>query len=115
MRRRRSATECRGPAAAEAEFRTQGATTPRIAGLLLIAIGAAGDDLLLGFIALHLLGAEILSLFYLLLAPAAVLAPALGDGGRTAFRTWGTRLVGAVCSKLVFSFLLGVVLLMTRC
>jgi hypothetical protein len=109
-----SATECRGPAAAEAEFRTQSATTPRIAGLLLIAIGATGMIRLLGFIALHLLGAEILSLFYLLLAPAAVLAPALGDGGRAAFRTWGTRLVGAVCSKLVFSFLLGVVLLMTR-
>ncbi len=109
-----SATECRGPAAAEAEFRTQGATTPRIAGLLLIAIGAVGMIRLLGFIALHLLGAEILSLVYLLLAPAAVLAPALGDGGRAAFRTWATRLVGAVCSKLIFSFLLGVVLLMTR-
>jgi hypothetical protein len=109
-----SATECRGPSAAEAEFRTQGATTPRIAGLLLIAIGAVGMLRLLGFIALHLLGAEILSLFYLLLAPAAVLAPALGDGGRAAFRTWATRLVGAVCSKLIFSFLLGVVLLMTR-
>jgi hypothetical protein len=109
-----SATECHGPAAAEAEFRTQGATTPRIAGLLLIAITAVGMIRLFGFIALHLLGAEILSLFYLLLAPAAVLAPALGDGGRAAFRTWGTRLVGAVCSKLIFSFLLGVVLLMTR-
>jgi hypothetical protein len=109
-----SATECRGPAAAEAEFRTQGATTPRIAGLLLIAIGAVGMLRLLGFLALHLLGAEILSLFYLLLAPAAVLAPALGDGGRAAFRTWATRLVGAVCSKLIFAFLLGVVLLMTR-
>ncbi len=109
-----SATECRGPAAAEAEFRTQGATTPRIAGLLLIAIGAVGMIRLLGFIALHLLGAEILSLLYLLLAPAAVLAPALGDGGRAAFRTWATRLLGAVCSKLIFSFLLGVVLLLTR-
>ncbi len=109
-----SATECRGAMAAEAEFRTQGATTPRIAGLLLIAIGAVGMIRLLGFIALHLLGAEILSLFYLLLAPAAVLAPALGDGGRAAFRTWATRLAGAVCSKLIFSFLLGVVLLMTR-
>jgi hypothetical protein len=109
-----SDTECRGPTAAEAEFRTQGGTTPRLAGLLLIAIGAGGMILLLGFIALHLLGAEILSLLYLLLAPAAVIAPALGDGGRAAFRTWGTRLVGAVCSKLIFSFLLGTVLLMTR-
>jgi hypothetical protein len=109
-----SATACRGPTAAEAEFRTQGGTTPRLAGLLLIAIGALGMFMLLGFIALHLLGAEILSLFYLLLAPAAVIAPALGDGGRAAFRIWGTRLLGAVCSKLIFSFLLGVVLLMTR-
>ncbi|MGA2163972.1 MAG: hypothetical protein ABSH36_05835, partial [Solirubrobacteraceae bacterium] len=109
-----SATECRGPAASEAEFRTQGGTTPRIAGLLLIAIGAVGMLRLFGFIALHLLGAEILSVFYLLLAPAAVIAPALGDGGRAAFRAWGTRLVAAVCSKLIFSFLLGVVLLMTR-
>jgi hypothetical protein len=109
-----SATDCRGPTAREAEFRTQSGTTPRLAGLLLIAVGAAGMILLLGYIVAHLLGAEILSLLYLLLAPAAVLAPALGDGGRAAFRTWGTRLVGAVCSKLVFSFLLGVVLLLTR-
>jgi hypothetical protein len=109
-----SATDCRGPTAAQAQFRTQSGTTPRLAGLLLIAIGAVGAIMLLGFIVLHLLGAEILSLLYLLLAPAAVLAPALGDGGRAAFRAWGMRLVGAVCSKLVFSFLLGVVLLLTR-
>ncbi len=108
------ATDCRGPTAAEAEFRTQSGTYPRLAGLVLIVVGATGAVLLLGFIVLHLLGAEVLSLLYLLLAPAAVIAPALGDGGRAAFRTWGTRLVGAVCSKLVFSFLLGVVLLMTR-
>ncbi|MFI5003490.1 MAG: hypothetical protein ACHQE6_00610 [Solirubrobacterales bacterium] len=109
-----STADCRGPGAAEAQFRTESGTEPRIGGLLLIAIGALGMILLLGFIALHLLGAEILSLFYLLLAPAAVIAPALGDGGRAAFRTWGTRLLGALCSKLLFSFLLGVVLLLTR-
>lgn len=109
-----SATECRGPSAAEAEFRTASGTDPRLAGLLLIAIGALGAILLLGFIVLHLLGAEILSLLYLLLAPAAAIAPALGESGRAAFRTWGTRLVGAICSKLLFSFLLGAVLLMTR-
>ena len=70
--------------------------------------------LLLGYLALHLLGAAIASLFLLLLAPAAVIAPALGDGGRAVFRRWGTWLLGAVCSKLIFSFLLGVVLLMQR-
>ncbi len=108
------ATECRGPTAQEAEFRTQGGTAPRVGGLLLISLGALGMLLLLGYIALHLLGSELIGLIYLLLAPIAVIAPALGDGGRAAFRTWATRLLGAVTSKLLFSFLLGVVLLLTR-
>jgi hypothetical protein len=108
------ATDCRGPTASEAEFRTQSGTGARVGGLLLIAIGALGAILLFGFIALHLLGAEIVSLLYLLLAPAAVIAPALGESGRAAFRAWATRLLGAIVSKLIFSFLLGVVLLLTR-
>jgi hypothetical protein len=105
---------CHGPTAGEAEFRTGGGTLWRIAGLVLFWIGVLGMVLLLGFIALHLFGAAIFSVFLLLLAPAAVIAPALGDGGRAAFRTWASRLLGAVCSKLIYSFLLGVVLLMQR-
>lgn len=105
---------CKGPTAAQAEFRTQKGTQSRLGGLFLIAIGALGMILLLGFIALHLLSAAIISLFYLLLAPAAVIAPALGDGGRAAFRGWATRLLGAVTAKLLYSFMLGVVLLMER-
>ena len=66
--------------------------------------------LLLGFIALRLLGAAIFSLFYLLIAPGMVLAPALGEGGRALFRRWAGHLLAAVVSKLLFSFLLGVVL-----
>jgi hypothetical protein len=108
------ATDCRGPTGQEAEFRTQGGTAPRVGGLLLISLGALGMLLLLGYIALHLLGSELIGLVYLLLAPVAVIAPALGDGGRAAFRAWATRLLGAVTSKLLFSFLLGVVLLLTR-
>jgi hypothetical protein len=105
---------CHGPTAGEAEFRTQSGTAARVIGLFLIWIGVLGMVLLLGYLALHLLGAAIASLFLLLLAPAAVIAPALGDGGRSLFRRWGTWLLGAVCSKLIFSFLLGVVLLMQR-
>jgi hypothetical protein len=105
---------CKGPTAAQAEFRTQSGTQARLGGLFLITIGALGMVLLIGFIALHLLGAAIISLFYLLLAPAAVIAPALGDGGRAAFRGWATRLLGAVMAKLIYSFLLGVVLMMGR-
>ncbi len=79
-------------------------------GLVFIWAGVLGMLLLLGFIAMHLLGAAIASLLYLLLAPAAVLAPALGDGGRAAFRGWATRLLGAVMAKLIYSFVLGVIL-----
>lgn len=105
---------CHGPTAGEAEFRTQRGTAARVIGLFLIWIGVLGMVLLLGYLALHLLGAAIASLFLLLLAPAAVIAPALGDGGRGVFRRWAAWLLGAVCSKLIFSFLLGVVLLMQQ-
>ena len=105
------ATRCRGPTAAQAEWRTAGGTWPRAGGLLLIAIGAAGMIALLAFIGLRLLGAAVASLLYLLLAPAAVLAPALGEAGRNAFRGWGARLIGAVLAKLLYSVFLGVVLL----
>jgi hypothetical protein len=104
------ATACRGPTAAQAQFRTGAGTWARVTGLLLIVAGVLGMLLLLGFIALRLLGAALFSLLYLLLAPAAVLAPALGESGRAAFRAWTTRLFGAVVAKLMYSFLLGVVL-----
>jgi hypothetical protein len=104
------ATDCHGPMAAQAEFRTNGGTWKRVGGLLLIIAGALGMLLLLGFIAARLLAAAIFSLLYLLLAPVAILAPALGDSGRAAFRKWAAQLVGAVLCKLLFAFLLGVVL-----
>jgi hypothetical protein len=107
------ATSCSGPAAAEAQFRTGSGTWSRVGGLLLIAIGLLGMTLLLGNIALRLLMAAVLSLFYLLLAPGIVLAPAFGEAGRRLFRNWLARLLGAVLSKLLLAFLLGVVLAVT--
>jgi hypothetical protein len=104
------ATSCRGPTAAQAEFRTDGGTWPRFGGLLLIAAGLLGMLLLLGFLAVRLLVAAISSLLLLLLAPAMVLVPAFGEAGRALFRRWAAQLLGAVVSKLVFSFLLGVLL-----
>jgi hypothetical protein len=101
---------CKGPTASQADFRTQSGTIARVTGAAFIAIGLLGMILVLGFIALHLLHAAIVSLVCLLLTPAAVLAPALGESGRGAFQAWATRLLGAVTSKLVFSLLLGVVL-----
>jgi hypothetical protein len=104
------ATSCTGPTAAEAEFRTDNGTWPRVGGLLLILAGLLGMMLLLGHIALRLVMAALLSVFYLLLAPAMALAPALGEWGRGAFRGWAGRLFGAVASKLVFALALGAVL-----
>lgn len=104
------ADSCRGPTAAQAEFRTPSGMLWRIGGVLAIAAGLLGMLLLLGFVAVRLLTAAVFSLLYLLLAPAMVLAPAFGDGGRSVFRRWAARLLGSVVSKLVFSFLLGIVL-----
>ncbi len=110
----KSADACRGPTGAQAEFRSQKGTGSRVIGLFAIWLGALGMLLLLGFLVLRLLGAALVGLFLLLLAPAAVLAPALGDGGRSAFRAWALKLMEAVIAKLTYSFLLGVVLMMMR-
>jgi hypothetical protein len=109
----KNTTQCTGPTAAQAEFRTQHGTWPRVVGLLMIWAGALTMLVLFGWIGLRLLAAAVLSLFLLLLAPAAVLAPALGDGGRGFFRVWATRLLGALTAKLVYSVLLGATLLLT--
>jgi hypothetical protein len=106
------ASNCRGPTAAQAEFRTGSGTWSRFGGLLLIAGGLLGMLLLLGFVAVRLLVAALASLLLLLLAPAVVVVPAFGEGGRALFRRWATRLLGAVLSKLLFSFLLGALLAM---
>jgi hypothetical protein len=107
-------TKCTGPTAAQAEFRSDDGTFPRMIGVVLIAGGVLGMTLLFGLVALRLLAAALVSLFLLLLAPFAVLAPALGDSGRAVFSGWATRLLGSVVSKLIFSFLLGALLSMQR-
>ena len=108
--RERGSNELPRSDAAEAEFRTHSGPWARVGGLLLIVVGVLGMVLLLGSFGLRLLMAAMLSLFYLLLTPGIVLAPAIGERGRAVFGAWAARLFGAVISKLVFAFLLGVVL-----
>jgi len=104
------ATSCLGPTSAEAEFRTEHGVAARVIGLALIWLGALGMLALFGWIALRLVGAAVMALVLLLMAPVAVLAPALGDGGRGLFRAWALRLLAATTAKLVYSALLGVAL-----
>jgi hypothetical protein len=109
-----SADSCSGPTAAQAEFRSERGTDGRLMGLVAIWLGALGMLLLFGFVALRLVVAAAATLLYLLLAPAAVLAPALGERGRVLFRNWGLRLLSAAMSKLTYAFLLGVLLSINR-
>jgi hypothetical protein len=108
------ATECRGPTAAEAEFRANSGTLPRMGGVLLIALSVLGMLLLIGFIAVRLIEAAILSLLLLLLAPVAALAPTLGEAGRAAFQKWAAHLLGTVSAKLLWSALLAALLATLR-
>lgn len=107
-------SHCRGPTAGQATWRTEDGTWPRAGGLLLITGGVIGMLALLGFVALRLLGAAILTVVFLLLAPVAVLAPALGQAGRDSFTAWVARLFGALLSKLIYAVLLGVILVVLR-
>lgn len=109
-----SADDCRGPTAAQAEFRSERGADSRLMGLASIWLGALGMLLVFGLLALRLLVAAVAAMLYLLLAPAIALAPALGEAGRALFRAWTIRLLGACVSKLAYSFLLGVLLTVNR-
>lgn len=110
----RSADDCHGPTAAQAEFRSERGLDGRLMGLACVWLGAIGMLLVFGLLAVRLLVAAVATMLYLLLAPAMALAPALGDMGRSLFRAWTTRLLAACVSKLTYSFLLGVLLTVTR-
>ncbi len=110
----KDATECRGPTAAEAEFRANSGTLPRIGAVLMIALSLLGMLLLVGFIAVRLIEAAILSVLFLLLAPVAALAPTLGEAGRAAFQKWAAHLLGTVSAKLLWSALLAALLATMR-
>ncbi|MGN6371377.1 MAG: hypothetical protein ACTHM1_00050 [Solirubrobacteraceae bacterium] len=109
-----SADDCRGPTAPQAQFRSERGLDNRLMGLASIWLGALGMLLVFGVLAVRLLVAAVSTLLYLLLAPAMVLAPVLGDAGRSLFMAWTTRLLAACVSKLTYAFLLGVLLTVNR-
>lgn len=84
---------------------------PRMVLLLLFIVGLLGGLLLILWIALKLVMAAASAFVLVLLAPLAMFFPVFGAAGRAAFIRWGTSLLGAIVAKLVFSALLGVVLL----
>jgi hypothetical protein len=87
-----------------------GGTFPRLALLVLVAIGLTGAILLFLYVGVKLLLASVMSLLLVLLAPAMLLAPAFGQSGRATTIAWAKRLAGALAAKLIYALLLAVLL-----
>ncbi len=83
----------------------------RMVMVLIFTIGLLGGLLLLLWLAMKLVMATASSLVLVLATPLAMFLPVFGQAGRNAFTKWLTALLGAIVAKLVFSGLLGIVLL----
>jgi hypothetical protein len=93
-----------------ARLQEAGGTFPRLALLGTVAFGVLGAVALFAYLGLRLLLAAAMTLLLLLIAPAMLIAPALGQRGRATFVAWGQRLIGAILAKLVFAVFLTIVL-----
>jgi hypothetical protein len=97
-----------------ASIQEAGGTFPRLALLAIILVGLTGAIALYAYLGVRLVLAAGLGLVLLLVAPAMLIAPALGDGGRATFIAWLKRLLGAEVAKFVFAIFLTVVLTASR-
>ncbi len=86
----------------------------RMVMVLIFTIGLLGGLLLLLWLAMKLVMATASSFVLVLATPLAMFFPVFGQAGRNAFAKWLTALLGAIVAKLVFSGLLGIVLLGSR-
>ncbi|MQA76345.1 MAG: hypothetical protein GEU88_18795, partial [Solirubrobacterales bacterium] len=91
----------------------EGGAATRLPLTLLIALGLIGGILLLAWIAMRLFMQTAVAFVLVLLTPLALFLPAFGERGRRGFSVWGSTLLGALASKLVYAALLSVVLLGT--
>jgi hypothetical protein len=83
----------------------------RMVMVLIFTIGLIGGLLLLLWLAIKLVTATASSFILVLATPLAMFLPVFGQAGRNAFTKWATALLGAIVAKLVYSGLLGIVLL----
>ncbi|WP_272473844.1 hypothetical protein [Baekduia alba] len=97
-----------------ASIQEAGGTFPRLALLVIILVGLTGAIALYAYLGVRLVLAAGLGLVLLFIAPAMLIAPALGDGGRATFIAWIKRLLGAEVAKFVFAIFLTVVLVASR-
>lgn len=83
----------------------------RMVMVLVFTLGLLGGLLLLLWIAMRLVMATASAFVLVLATPLAMFFPVFGQAGRAAFAKWATALLGAIVAKLIFSGLLGIVLL----
>ena len=81
--------------------------------VFLIAAGLLGGILLLAWLAIRIFTQTAVAFVLVLATPVAMLMPAFGERGRAGFVFWGTTLLGALVSKLVYAALLAIVLFAT--
>ena len=83
----------------------------RLVLLWIFIIGLIGGLALLLWLAMKLVMATASAFILVLATPLAMFFPVFGRAGRAVFVKWATALLGAVVAKLIFSGLLGIVLL----
>jgi hypothetical protein len=83
----------------------------RMVMVLVFTIGLLGGLLLLLWLAMKVVMATASAFVLVLAAPLAMFFPVFGQTGRTIFTRWATSLIGAIVAKLIYSGLLGIVLL----
>jgi hypothetical protein len=83
----------------------------RMVMVLVFTIGLLGGLLLLLWLAMKVVMATASAFVLVLATPLAMFFPVFGMTGRTIFTRWATSLIGAVVAKLIYSGLLGIVLL----
>lgn len=83
----------------------------RMVMVLIFTVGLIGGLLLLLWLAMKVVMATASAFVLVLATPLAMFFPVFGRAGRAAFAKWATSLLGAIVAKLIFSGLLGIVLL----
>lgn len=83
----------------------------RMVMVFVFTLGLLGGLLLLLWLAMKLVTATAAAFVLVLAAPLAMFFPVFGQTGRAIFTRWATSLLGSVVAKLIYSGLLGIVLL----
>ncbi|MBA2765237.1 MAG: hypothetical protein H0U42_11210, partial [Thermoleophilaceae bacterium] len=85
----------------------------RVTVTLVIFIGDLGAVILIGFLSLAVLLAQVLALFLLAFAPLALIVGVFPGRGHELFRSWLSKLATALCIKALYSLIIAVVLMVS--